>query len=203
MKEIVIRSATVAEVMTGWRRWGMPVVTVDRVFSPADVQGIVALDEAGAIVGLLTVYAEQAQAEIVSLDSFVESQGVGTALLEKAETALAVLGIDKVRLVTTNDNLRALRFFLRHGYRLLSVHLDAVAKMRMIKPSVGRTGKNGLPLLDMWELQKTLVHTQEEAHSLPLPQESADDTRQETSAEESGRELGDGSVEQAGELPKP
>jgi GNAT superfamily N-acetyltransferase len=156
MEPWTIRNATALEIEEVWRRWGGLVVTLDRVFRAADVQGIAALDGQGALVGLLTAFVAKDEAEIVSLDAFAPSQGIGTALVQRAEAELAALSIDRVRVVTTSDNIHALGFYLRRGYRLLAVHLDAMDRVRAIKPSVSATGQGGLALRDMWELAKTL-----------------------------------------------
>jgi hypothetical protein len=43
---------------------------------------------------------------------------------------------DRLRLVTTNDNIRALRFYQRRGWRMAALHLDAVDAARKIKPEI-------------------------------------------------------------------
>lgn len=44
-------------------------------------------------------------------------------------------------LVTTNDNPRALSFYVRRDYRLVRVHLDAMHRVLRAKPQVPLTGK--------------------------------------------------------------
>ena len=58
--------------------------------------------------------------------------------------------------VTTNDNARALAFYIAHGFRLVRLHLDAMDRVRRAKPQVPATGRDGVPLRDMWELRKEL-----------------------------------------------
>lgn len=156
MKDIDIKQATVLEIEAVWRRWGLPIVTVDRVYSPTDVEGLVALRANRTVLGLVTWSRENGFAEIVSLDSFIESQGLGSRLLESAEATLRSMGVNQVRVITTNDSLQALTFYLRRSYRLRIVHVDAMDRVRRIKPSVSRTSDTGLPVSDMWELEKKL-----------------------------------------------
>ena len=59
-------------------------------------------------------------------------------------------------LVTTNDNLRALAFYQRRGFRIIAVHTDAVARSREAKPEIPAVGDNGIPILDEIELEKEL-----------------------------------------------
>lgn len=61
-----------------------------------------------------------------------------------------------LRVVTTNDNPRALSFYVRRGYRLARLHADAMDRVQALKPGVPLTGNDGIPLRDMWELEKEL-----------------------------------------------
>jgi GNAT superfamily N-acetyltransferase len=149
--EPLIRRATLAEVERVWReRWGLPVVTVRGQYLPGDVEGLVAVDREGALLGLVTWAGD----ELVSLDALVQGEGYGSRLLAAAERAIFATGAGQVVLITTNDNLRALGFYLRRGYRLVRVHLDAMDRVRMIKPGVPSHGDDGIQLRDMWELLK-------------------------------------------------
>ena len=65
-------------------------------------------------------------------------------------------GCGRVWLITTNDNLRALRFYQRRGFRLVAVHPDALERSRELKPSIPEIGLDGIPLRDELELELTL-----------------------------------------------
>lgn len=58
--------------------------------------------------------------------------------------------------VTTNDNLDALAFYLRQGFRLESVRLGAVDRAREIKPSIPLV-HDGIEIHDEWVLARPLV----------------------------------------------
>jgi len=76
--------------------------------------------------------------------------------MEAAEAELRRRGVRTLRVVTTNDNPRALSFYVRRGYRLVRLHPDAMDRVRWLKPRVPLTGADGIPLRDMWELQREL-----------------------------------------------
>lgn len=140
-----------------WRElWGLPLVSVRRNYVPGDVEGLVYRDEWGAPQGLVTWHIEGESAEITSVDAFEQGRHIGGRLVDGAEEALRALGVRKVMIVTTADNLRALAFYIRRGYRLVVVHLDAMDRVRAVKPDVPATGHDGLPLRDMLELTKQL-----------------------------------------------
>jgi hypothetical protein len=61
-----------------------------------------------------------------------------------------------VIVVTTNDNLHALRFYQRRGFVLAEVRLNAVAHSRLLKPQIPLLGADDIPLRDEIELVLTL-----------------------------------------------
>src|SRR5262245_26753371 len=82
--------------------------------------------------------------------------GVGGILVETAAEAALAAGATAQWLVTTNDNLDALRLYQRHGYRLAELHADAVAAARRAKPSIPETGEYGIPMRDQLVLERPL-----------------------------------------------
>ena len=120
------------------------------------MEGLAWRDAGGAPLGLVTWCADGARAEIVSLDALQQGRRIGARLLEAAEKELRWRGVRTLRVVTTNDKPRALSFYLRRGYRLLRLHADAMDRVRRQKPRVPLTGNDGIPLRDMWELEKAL-----------------------------------------------
>jgi ribosomal protein S18 acetylase RimI-like enzyme len=134
-------------------RWGgETVVAHGVVHRPAELEGLVAQDERGDRLGLLTFAAEGDACEIVTIDAFEEGRGVGTALLDAARA----LGYARLWLVTTNDNVRAQRLYESRGFRLVAVHEGAVARSRELKPEIPLLADDGTPIRD--ELEYELHH---------------------------------------------
>ena len=106
-------------------------------------------------IGLITVHIGDKECEITTLDSLDEAMGVGSALVEAVEEWAREAGIERLWLVTTNDNLDALKFWQKRGYELVSVHRNAIAEARRIKPQIPITGLNGITIRDEIELEKT------------------------------------------------
>jgi ribosomal protein S18 acetylase RimI-like enzyme len=137
-------------------RWGgEAVVSRGRVWMLPDLPGFAAV-ESERVVGLLTYRVEDAELEVVSIDSLTAGRGVGSALLEAAAAAARRHGCRRMWLITTNDNLRALRFYQRRGMRLAALHRDSLARARELKPSIPDTGYHGIPLRDELELELLL-----------------------------------------------
>ena len=105
-------------------------------------------------IGLITVNIIGKECEITTLDSLTEAAGVGTALVEAVEMWAEEAGMQRLWLVTTNDNLAALKFWQKRGYHLVAVHRNAIAQSRRIKPQIPITGLNGITIRDEIELEK-------------------------------------------------
>jgi GNAT superfamily N-acetyltransferase len=157
MPDIAVRPLTDAD--SEWvkqfimQHWGSPIMIAHGVtYTIPKLPGFVA-DIEGERVGLLT-YDIQAQAcEIVSLDS--TRPGVGTALMEANKTFARQQGCTRLWLVTTNDNLHALRFYQKRGYVLVAIHRDAITRARRLKPEIPLIGNDGIPIRDEIELEYT------------------------------------------------
>jgi GNAT superfamily N-acetyltransferase len=94
--------------------------------------------------------------EIVSLNAYPRRRGVGRALLLAAEKELENAGARLSWLITSNDNVDAVVFYQRLGYRLLAVHPGAIDRARLQKPAIPRTGHYGIELHDEWVFVKAL-----------------------------------------------
>ena len=114
------------------------------------------LQEDSKIIGLVTYKFYENICEIISLDSKKENIGIGSALLKKAEKVATDNDCKKMRLITTNDNMRALQFYQKRGYCLTKLYPNAMDEVRKIKPSVPELGDNDIPLRDEIELEKIL-----------------------------------------------
>ena len=59
--------------------------------------------------------------------------------------------------MTTNDNLSALRFYQRRGFRLVKIWPGAVdAARKSLKPTIPQVGQNGIPIHDEIDLCRML-----------------------------------------------
>jgi ribosomal protein S18 acetylase RimI-like enzyme len=65
-------------------------------------------------------------------------------------------GCTRLHLITTNDNLPALRLYQRHGFALAGVRLGEVEQTRRRKPQIPATGHAGIPIRDELVLERAL-----------------------------------------------
>ena len=128
------------------------------VHFPQNLPGFVALYK-GEKVGLVTYNIIDQSCEIVKLNSTHPSSGVGTALIEAARDIALQSGCKRLWLITTNDNMNALRFYQKRGFVLVTVHRNALEVSRKLKPEISMIGNNGIPLRDEIELEMMLNDT--------------------------------------------
>ncbi len=112
--------------------------------------------EGNDIIGLITYRIAGKEMEILSLDSFRESRGIGTGLLDTVVAKARENGIHRILLITTNDNLAALRFYQKRGFDMCRLCRNALDQARKIKPDIPLTGMDGIPLKHEIELEMLL-----------------------------------------------
>ena len=137
-------------------RWGDSVVVGrGEVWVPADLPGFAALEGEGC-VGLVTYKVDGNACEIVTIDALEEGRGIGTALLDAVVGTAREAGCARVQLLTTNNNLRALAFYQKRGFRLVRLVPGAIDEERSLKPSIPLVDAAGLPIRDELHLELEL-----------------------------------------------
>lgn len=94
--------------------------------------------------------------EIITLSARLQSAGVGTALMNACEQAARYAGCTRLLLTTSNDNMRAMTFYQKLGWRIVAVHAGAIDDARRVTPSIPPLGERGIPMHDEIELRKVL-----------------------------------------------
>lgn len=137
--------------------WGSPQrVTSSGVYDCSTLDGLAMLNEDAQIIGLITYILENNECEIISLDSIEEGKGIGTSLVQAVETLAREKKCTCIKLITTNDNLVALKFYQKRDYVLSRILINAVEQARKIKPEIPAIGNDGIPIRDEIELLKVL-----------------------------------------------
>lgn len=109
----------------------------------------------GRLVGLLTYRREDGTCELAVVVAAERQRGIGSALLDALR--LEVTDCERIWLVTTNDNLQALRFYQRRGFVLSALRPGAVdAARKELKHQISTVGEFGIPIRDELELELRL-----------------------------------------------
>ena len=136
--------------------WGSTtVVSHGEGHDASQLPALVAVD-GDEIVGLATFRVADGGCELISLNSRREGQGIGSALVTAVSEEAGRRGCGRLWLITSNDNVDAIRFYQRRGMRLVAVHRGAVDEARRIKPSIPLIGEHGIPIHDELEFELAL-----------------------------------------------
>jgi ribosomal protein S18 acetylase RimI-like enzyme len=135
------------------RAWGSTqIATRGRLVDAATLDGLVACD-GEAVVGLATFEVRDGSMELVTLNATEPGAGVGSLLLDAVRREARERAVRRLWLATTNDNVAAIRFYARHGGRVVAVHAGAVARARELKASIPLVAADGTPITDEVEIE--------------------------------------------------
>ena len=133
------------------------VARLGELLDPLDHPALLAEADDGHLLGMLTYVPERGweQCEVLTLHASEQWHGVGTAPIEAVQQLAAQHGCARLWLITTNDNVDALRFYQRRSFCLAAVHRGAVDDSRSkLKPEIPVAGAYGIPVRDEIELEK-------------------------------------------------
>ena len=138
--------------------WGTTEMVISSgIYDCSKLDGFAYVDVQQKITGLVTYILRGEECEIISLDSIVEGQGIGSSLVQAVEQQAFATNCTRITLITTNDNLHALKFYQKRGYFLVEILQNAVAQARLYKPEIPLVGNDGIPIRDEIRLQKQSV----------------------------------------------
>lgn len=105
------------------------------------------------IAGVLLFAGEKEECELVYLHALLEGRGIAKRLIHKLIDYVHDNRFSRLYVITTNDNMTALKLYQQAGFRMKTIYPDAMNKVREKKPMIPKTGKHGIPLRDMIELE--------------------------------------------------
>lgn len=135
---------------------GEPLIIRAKKYYPSKLDGIIA-ERDNKIIGLLFYEVLNRSCEIVVFEVFDKFQGIGSKMLDELKNIMKEKECNRIFLMTTNDNLDALRFYQRRGFNLCNIHVDSMKESRKIKPGIPLTGDYGIMIRDEIDLELVLV----------------------------------------------
>ena len=136
--------------------WGSTtIVNRGEKYKVGELPTLVAKTDDGERIGFLCYDIDEGECEVVLLESIKQNCGVGTALIEEVKEVAKKEGCWCVWLITTNDNINALRFYQMRGFRICEFHKGAVDEARKLKPEIPEIGHFDIPVHDEIELEYT------------------------------------------------
>ena len=110
------------------------------------------------IIGLITYIVYDNTLEITSLDSLQENQGIGSELVETVIHEAKERNLQKIVLITTNDNINAIRFYQKRGFDMAHLFRNAMDISRKLKPEIPLIGENSIPLRHEIEFELSIIN---------------------------------------------
>ena len=153
----MIRKATPndkVELENFLKRWNALLVARRGVLELSLNHPALIAESQGKIVGASTYIVRRRECEVLTLHIDDKWKGTGSALIAAVKETARDLRCKRLWLITTNDNVDALRFYQRRGFRLAVLHREAVNDSRArLKPEIPLVGRYMIPLRDELELE--------------------------------------------------
>ncbi|MBI1331611.1 MAG: GNAT family N-acetyltransferase [Armatimonadetes bacterium] len=138
------------------REWDGPMIERAGEFIDARTLPAIVAWIGGRRVGLATLLHLPGATEIMTINSFEKGMSIGTEMLAWIERDAMDRGSTKIVVFTSNDNIDALRFYQRRGFRLEKIWRDSITEARKVKTTIPLKGHYGIPCCDEIELTKDL-----------------------------------------------
>jgi len=110
-------------------------------------------------VGFAVFRLDLPEAELLAIRAVAQWGGVGTQLIRNVEERVKAKGAQTLWLCTTNDNISAIQFYQRRGYRFRALHtgeFQNVLRIKGIDPETPVVGQNNIVIRDELVFEKSL-----------------------------------------------
>jgi N-acetylglutamate synthase-like GNAT family acetyltransferase len=115
-----------------------------------ELDGVLVYED-GKIIGL-GLYSIKNDCEIVLLETFVQNKGIGTKIIENIKEIAKIKNCNRVWLITTNENINAIKFYQKRGFRISNIYINALEEARKINPEIPLIG-DGIEIRDEIEFE--------------------------------------------------
>jgi len=131
--------------------WGSDIlVTRGNIYKASDLDGVLVYEN-GKIIGL-GLYKIKNDCEIVLLETFTQNKGIGSKIIEKIKEIAKAKNCKRVWLITSNENINAIKFYQKRGFHISNIYLNAMEEARKIKPEIPKIA-NGIEIRDEIEFE--------------------------------------------------
>lgn len=122
-----------------------PSISRGKVIDTTILPGFLYIEDE-VIKGVITYNIVNEECEVVTLNSFDENKGIGTALINAVRDNAIKNNCKRLWLITTNDDINAIRFYQKKGFELKAAHINAMEISRKLKPSIPLIGMDNIPI---------------------------------------------------------
>lgn len=125
------------------------------IHDAAPLEGF-AVEHDGRPIGCALLRIEGSVAELVALVTTYRGAGAGTALLEAVVERAKREKWFRLWVITSNDNVDAIRMYQRAGWDWMDFRRDAITRARALNPEIPERGNHGLPVRHEIEFEAPL-----------------------------------------------
>jgi len=134
--------------------WGsIHVAAHHELFDLRELPCFIAVSDKHEVIGYCYYRIADKECEIMAIESVVQNNGVGTALINAVVAVSKNENRKRIYVNTSNDNTHALRFYQRRGFAMCTVRWNEFDYLRTIKPTIPLTGDDDIPLQHEIELE--------------------------------------------------
>jgi ribosomal protein S18 acetylase RimI-like enzyme len=141
-------------------KWGgEPLLIHGKKYYPSsgNLEGFLLFDDSKDIKGFLIYDTKGSEYEIIVFEVFDKFKGLGTKLLDEFIRVAKAAGHKKVIVMTTNDDLDALRFYQRRGFVITGIAINIFEQARKIKPRIPELGDYNIPIRDEILMERNII----------------------------------------------
>jgi ribosomal protein S18 acetylase RimI-like enzyme len=151
IREVGDKSAFLALMM---RHWGSHSMMIGiRVYDCAELPLLGLFSPSGETLAVASWAPEGDVAVLCALHALSPGQGAAIQLLDAVKAAAKASGATRLRAMLTNDNLPAMGFYQKQGFRFSGLYVEAIDHYRSVIPTIIRTGHQDIPVRDALELE--------------------------------------------------
>jgi GNAT superfamily N-acetyltransferase len=138
----------VSDIIKGW---GSDILVIRGIaYKANDLDGVLVYENS-KIIGL-GLYRIKNDCEIILLETFIQNKGIGTKILEKIKEIAKTKNCKRIWLITSNENINAIKFYQKRGFHISNIYLNAMEEARNIKPEIPKFS-NGIEIRDEIEFE--------------------------------------------------
>jgi len=137
--------------------WGSSHMTVGmQLYDTAQIEAHGLYSTEGHLLAFASWTKRGSNIILCAVHALVPGRAYARELLDGLLPLYRETGATRIRAVTTNDNMSALIFYQRYGFRLSMLYVGAIDAYRPKVPGARKVGEHGIPIHDAIELELPL-----------------------------------------------
>jgi GNAT superfamily N-acetyltransferase len=151
----VLDKSPIAALMV--KHWGSPRMLVGmHTYDVTEIDAHGLFDENDNLIAFASWKIRDKNMVLCALHSSLEGHGIARQMLEELKGHARSLGARAIRSMVGNDNMPALGFYQKNGFRFATLYVGAVDAYRSVMPGMITHGYMGIPVHDALELELVL-----------------------------------------------